>query len=44
MILVALLVVAETSVVPRNQTLGTIGIAVATIAIVYALREFIGTY
>lgn len=42
-ILVALLVVAQTSVVPRNQLLGTIGLIFGTVAIVYALIVIFGT-
>lgn len=36
-VLAAVSVVAQTTVVPRNRTLGTLGIAVAAVAIVYAL-------
>ena len=39
-ILLALLTVSQTTVVPRNQLLGTIGIAFGAIAIVLALVEF----
>ena len=43
-ILMALLVVAQTTVVPRNQFLSTIGITFGTIAIVYGLAEFLKTF
>lgn len=36
----ALLAVSQTTVVPRNQILGTIGVLVGAIAIVLALVEF----
>lgn len=38
-ILMALLVVSQTTVVPRNQLLGSIGILFGAIAIIYALVE-----
>jgi succinate-acetate transporter protein len=40
-ILIALLVVSQTTVVPRNQLLGTIGVFVGAFAIVYALAELV---
>lgn len=40
-ILVALLVVSQTTVVPRNQLLGTIGLIFGATAIVYALVELL---
>jgi hypothetical protein len=42
-ILLALLVVAQTTVVPRNQLLGTIGLLFGVSAIVYALFELVKT-
>lgn len=39
-ILLALLTVSQTTVVPRNQLLGTISIAIGAIAIIFALVEF----
>jgi hypothetical protein len=39
-ILLALLTVSQTTVVPRNQLLGTIGMVVGAIAIIFALGEF----
>jgi hypothetical protein len=38
-IMMALLVVSQTTVVPRNQTLGLIGVLFGAVAIVYALVE-----
>lgn len=38
-ILLALLVVSQTTVVPRNQVLGSIGVLVGALAIGYALNE-----
>lgn len=38
-ILMALLVVSQTTVVPRNQILGSIGVLFGAIAIVFALAE-----
>ena len=38
-ILMALLVVSQTTVVPRNQILGSIGVLFGAVAIVYALAE-----
>lgn len=43
-ILIALLVVSQTTVVPRNQMLGTIGFLIGAIAIVYALAQIPATY
>ena len=43
-ILMALLVVAQTTVVPRNRLLSTIGIFFGAIAIVFALTEFLKTF
>jgi hypothetical protein len=40
-VLLALLVVSQTTVSPRNQLLGTIGLLVGSLAAVYALREFV---
>lgn len=40
--LMALLVVSQTTTVPRNQLLGTIGLLVGIITIVYALAELVG--
>jgi hypothetical protein len=40
-ILMALLVVSQTTVVPRNQFLGTIGLLFGAGAIVYALSELV---
>ena len=40
-ILLAVLVVAQTTVVPRNRTLSTIGLSARVIAIVYALTELV---
>ena len=42
-ILMALLVVAQTTVVPRNRLLGTIGLLSGTIAVVFALVELVKT-
>lgn len=42
-ILIALLVVSQTTVVPRNQLLGTIGLLFGVSAIVYALFELANT-
>ncbi len=39
-ILLALLTVSQTTVVPRNQLLGAIGVAFGAIAVVFALVEF----
>lgn len=41
-ILMALLVVSQTTVVPRNQLLGTIGLLSGGLAIGYALSELKG--
>jgi len=38
-ILMALLVVSQTTVVPRNQILGSIGVLFGAVAIVFALAE-----
>lgn len=40
-ILISLLVVAQTTVVPRNQLLGTIGLLFGGSAIIYALFELV---
>ena len=40
-VLMSLLVVSQTTVVPRNQLLGGIGVCVGAIAIIVALLEFI---
>ncbi|GAA0659238.1 hypothetical protein [Salarchaeum japonicum] len=40
-ILLALLVVAQTTTVPRNQLLGTIGVITAALTIIYALAELV---
>ncbi len=40
-ILLALLVVSQTTVVPRNQLLGTIGLLFGVSAILYALFELV---
>lgn len=40
-VLLALLVVAQTTVVPRNQLLGTIGLLAGAGAIAYALFELV---
>lgn len=40
-ILMALLVVSQTTVVPRNQFLGSIGLLVGAVASMYALAELI---
>ncbi len=42
-VLVALLLVAQTTVVPRNQLLGKIGITVGSITIGYALIQILDT-
>jgi hypothetical protein len=42
--LIALLVVSQTTVVPRNQLLGTIGLLFGGFAIVYALAELVKTF
>ena len=39
-VLLALLTVSQTTVVPRNQLLGTIGVGFGAIAVVLALVEF----
>ncbi|MBP1987630.1 hypothetical protein [Halolamina salifodinae] len=43
-ILIALLVVAQTTVVPRNRLLSTIGIFFGSLAVVYALMELLMTF
>ena len=43
-VLLAVLVVAQTTVSPRNQLLGSIGILFAGGAIVYALAEIAGSF
>lgn len=40
-ILLALLVVSQTTVVPRNQLLGTIGLVFGVITTLYALFELV---
>jgi hypothetical protein len=40
-ILIALLVVSQTTVLPRNQLLGTIGLLAGVSAIVFALFELV---
>jgi hypothetical protein len=40
-ILMALLVVSQTTVVPRNQLLGSIGLLFGVLSIVYALTELV---
>jgi hypothetical protein len=40
-ILMAVFVVSQTTVVPRNQLLGTIGVLSGGLAIVYALVELV---
>ena len=42
--LMALLVVSQTTTVPRNQLLGTIGLLFGAIAIVYALAELVKAF
>lgn len=42
--LMALLVVSQTTVVPRNHILGSIGVLFGAIAIVYALVELIDAW
>ncbi|SDD95055.1 hypothetical protein [Natrinema hispanicum] len=43
-ILIALLVVAQTTVVPRNRLLSTIGIFSGSLAVVYAVIELLMTF
>ncbi|WP_187347698.1 hypothetical protein [Haloplanus rubicundus] len=43
-ILMALFVVSQTTVVLRNQLLGSIGIVLGTLAIIYALVELINAF
>lgn len=43
-ILMALLVVSQTTVVPRNQLLGTIGLLFGAAAIILALVELKGAF
>lgn len=43
-VLVALLLISQTTVVPRNQLLGTIGLLVSAVAIVFALIELARTF
>lgn len=43
-ILLALLVVSQTTVVPRNQVLGSIGLVVGAVAAAYAFVQVAGTY
>jgi len=40
-ILSGILVVSQTTVVPRNQLLGTIGLGAGTLAVLYGLFEFV---
>ncbi|WP_277554451.1 hypothetical protein [Halobaculum limi] len=40
-VLLALLTVSQTTTVPRNQLLGTIGVTAGAIAIVYAVVELV---
>jgi succinate-acetate transporter protein len=42
--LLAVLVVSQTTVVPRNQLLGTIGLLVGAFAIVFALAELVNAF
>lgn len=42
--LIALLVVSPTTVAPRNQLLGTIGVLFGALAIVYALIELVKVF
>jgi len=42
--LMALLVVSQTTSVPRNQLLGTIGLLFGAGALVYALTEFVASF
>ena len=43
-ILAALLVVSQTTVVPRNQLLGTIGVSFGVLTILYALAELVKAF
>ncbi len=43
-ILTALLVVAQTTVVPRNRLLSTMGIFSGSLAVVYGLMELLMTF
>lgn len=43
-VLLALLVISQTTVVPRNQLLGTIGLLIGAGAIVYALVELVTAF
>lgn len=43
-VLVALQVVSQTTVVPRNQLLGTIGVVFGALTIVYALLELMKAF
>lgn len=43
-ILIAVLVVSQTTVVPQNQLLGTIGLLFGASAIVYALFELVQAF
>ena len=42
--LMGLLVVSQTTVVPRNQLLGSIGLLFGVIAIIYALTELVKAF
>jgi hypothetical protein len=42
--LMALLVVSQTTTAPRNQLLGTIGLLFGAFAIVYALTELVKAF
>ena len=42
--LFALLVVSQTTVVPRNQLLGSIGLVFGVLAIVFALTELVKAF
>jgi len=43
-ILMAMLVVAQTTVVPRNRLLSTIGIFFGSLAVAYAVMELLMTF
>lgn len=43
-ILLSILVVSETTIVPQNQLLGTIGILVGTLTILYAFSELVKSF
>lgn len=42
--LMALLVVSQTTTVPRNQLLGSIGVLFGSLAVVYALVELVKAF